>query len=165
MSRRFLKGKMPTPAMIVALVALVMSMTGGAYALGSGSAPKSATATTLAAGTSESGTFSGGGGTSDGGWFGMAVQYRIPLAHAIANNHIVDTHAHPNKAHCPGPGKAARGYLCLYFNEYSDLGSAVYGYSTDYPYDKTKTSVGVGLYAPIAGPEAYADGVWTVTAR
>lgn len=119
--------------------------------------------TPLPSGQSESGAFSGGGGTSTSGWFGFDVTYPRALATAIANNHIIDTTATPDPTHCPGPGKAAAGYLCLYFQYHSNVGT-VYGYSTNYPYSAVSPSVGVGFYAPITGTFSYANGVWTVTA-
>jgi hypothetical protein len=119
--------------------------------------------TALSPGQSESGAFSGGGGTSTGGWYGIGITYGRPLTTAIADNHIVDTSATPDPTHCPGAGKAAPGYLCLYFQFHSNTGR-IYGYSTDPPYSGVVPSVGVGLYAPITGPSAFANGVWTVTA-
>ncbi len=121
------------------------------------------TLTTLPSGKSESGAFSGAGGTSTGGWYGFAITYARPLATEIANNHIIDTFTNPSPTVCPGVGKAAHGYLCLYF-QYHFLTGTIYGYSTNPPYNGVSPSVGVGLYAPITGSPSYANGVWTVTA-
>jgi hypothetical protein len=121
------------------------------------------TLTPLPSGQSESGAFSGAGGTSTGGWYGFDITYQRPLATAIADNHIIDTFKNPDATHCPGPGHASAGYLCLYF-QYHDNTGTIYGYSTDAPYSNVSPSVGVGLYGPIAGAFAFANGVWTVTA-
>ena len=121
------------------------------------------TLTTLPSGKSESGAFSGGGGTSIGGYYGFAITYARPLATAIADSHIIDTVKNPSPTVCPGVGAAARGYLCLYFQYHNQTGT-IYGYSTDAPYNGVSPSVGVGLYAPITLAGSFANGVWTVTA-
>ncbi len=119
--------------------------------------------TNLPSGASESGAFSGGGGAATSGYFGFGITYDRPLATAIADNHIVDTNKNPDATHCPGAGHAAAGYLCLYFQYHFNVGT-IYGYSTDSPYSAVSPSIGVGVYAPIAGAGSYANGVWTVTA-
>ncbi|HST24677.1 MAG TPA: hypothetical protein VLJ76_01680 [Gaiellaceae bacterium] len=119
--------------------------------------------TNLPSGQSESGAFSGAGGSSASGYYGFGVTYARPLATAIADSNIVDTSVNPDPTHCPGPGHAAAGYLCLYFQYHSNTGT-VYGYSTDSPYSAVSPSIGVGFYAPISGAGSYANGVWTVTA-
>lgn len=126
--------------------------------------PKANSLGVLPSGTSESGTFSGGGGSgSNDGWYGAGLTFPVPIAHPIANDHIVDTVEAPDTTHCPGVGKAAKGYLCLYFDDHSGTGD-VYGYSTDDGYPQSP-SVGVGLYFPIDGFSSYADGSWTLTAK
>jgi hypothetical protein len=119
--------------------------------------------TPLPSGQSESGAFSGGGGSSTSGYYGFGITYQRPLATAIADNHIIDTNKNPDATHCPGAGHASAGYLCLYF-QYHNATGTIYGYSTDAPYSGVSPSVGVGLYAPISAGGSYANGVWTVTA-
>ncbi len=70
----------------------------------------------------------------------------------------------PSAPHCPGIGSAARGYLCLYNNNYTnvDLG---FGNSRDTWLRSGRTSYGVVLYWHITGTgTAYVGGTWTVTA-
>lgn len=123
----------------------------------------------LPSGHTESGAFSAAGANSSGtgGWLGFGITYPQVLGAAISDDHIVDTDINPDTTHCPGAGRAARGYLCLYFWDHSNV-SAVYGYSNDSnsPYTKSALhgSVGVGLYAPVTGNTPYIDGIWTVTA-
>ncbi len=117
----------------------------------------------LPSGQTESGAFSGGGGAATNGYFGFGITYTRPLASPIADNHIVDTNKNPDATHCPGAGHAAAGYLCLYFQYHFNVGT-IYGYSTDSPYSSVSPSIGVGIYAPIAGADSYANGVWTVAA-
>jgi hypothetical protein len=118
---------------------------------------------TLPSGKSESGMFSAGEGsaTGAGGWIGAGVTYLRPLAHPILNSHIIDVHGTGPVDHCPAPGQAERGYLCLYNWVYSGV-STGYGYSSNTQF--SSPSVGVVLYWPVTSSEAYAGGEWTVTA-
>ena len=106
--------------------------TNAATAANANHATAADTLTTLASGQTESGTFSAGGGSSTGGYFGFGITFARPLAAPIADvfsasNRIIDTSAHPDAAHCPGAGRAAPGYLCLYFHNHVGVGT-VYGY-------------------------------------
>jgi hypothetical protein len=67
---------------------------------------------------------------------------------------------------CPGPGRAAAGYLCLYPKEESGLSAGLtsFVYSTDDTFDQLSDSVGVVLYGVIDASGSFASGVWTVTA-
>lgn len=118
---------------------------------------------TLPSGKSESGMFSAGEGsaTGSGGWIADNVTYQRPLTQAIANSHIIDAQGVGPVDHCPGPGQAERGYLCLY-NWISSGVSAGYGYSSNSQF--SSPSVGVVIYWPVTGSYAYAGGEWTVTA-
>jgi len=116
----------------------------------------------LRSGQSESGTFSAGGGTDTGGYIGQGVTYVRPLSSAILDGHIVDvaTGTWP-AANCPGPGKAAVGYLCLYEMQTNNVGTG-YGYSSTLG---TTPSFGSVLFWPVVGGGLpYAGGVYTVTA-
>jgi hypothetical protein len=156
--RRFLHGR-STPATVLAIVALVIAATGGAYAA------TSSTSATLPSGHSESGMFGAGGGyttcTTSCGYLGADITYPQSLATPIPNKHIVDVHGN-SAPHCPGIGHAAPGYLCLYEKISSDIDHG-YGYSSDSYF--TKPSRGVVLYWQIAGAgKPYSGGEWTVTA-
>jgi len=118
------------------------------------------TVATLASGHSESGMFSAGSSGASGGYIGAGVTYPVPLAHAVLNSHIVNVYS-GKTAKCPGPGKAAKGYLCLYYNEINEVDSG-YGYSSE-SYFSTP-SVGAVLYWEVKGGGAYVGGEWTVTA-
>jgi hypothetical protein len=126
--------------------------------------------TVLPSGQSESGTFSAGGGYDSGykaeekssfGWIGAGITYTQPLAKPIEENHIIDIQG-STTTECPGPGKAARGYLCLYDSINSDVDSG-YGYSNAEEF--STPSPGVVLYWAVkeAG-EPYSGGEYTVTA-
>lgn len=119
----------------------------------------------LGPGETQSGAFSAASGSVAGlaGYLGFEVNFPRPLPTALAANHIVDTDVAPDPVNCPGPGEAAAGYLCLYF-EYHNNVDSVYGNPGDYPYSEMSPFVGIGLYAEVTGEEPYVDGIWTVTA-
>ena len=114
----------------------------------------------LPSGQSESGAFGAGGGNSTGGYIGEGITYVRPLAAAIKNANIVDAPIWPT-THCPGPGLADAGYLCLYEAVTSEVGVG-YGFSTAL---NNGQSIGVILFWPETGAGAsYTGGVYTVTA-
>ena len=181
--RRF---KAPSPAMVVALLALFVALGGTGYAargailsspskvqiikIVKGVAPtlsvkSAASATPLPSGKSESGLFAGAEGAS-GVWLGLTVVYPRPLKTPIADANIIDVRAPASTApHCPGPGKADRGYLCLYDTDYSNAGGSGEFQSDDGSYfPKSYGKFGVELYWVTSGPDAYVGGSWTVTA-
>ena len=127
--------------------------------------PKANSLSRLPSGKSQSGAFSAAGAnsTGSGGWIAFEINYPRPLATPIDEGHIIDTGYAADPTHCPGPGHAARGYLCLYPDARSGVGEA-YGYSSGSPYADLANSVGVGLYVPVTGDAPYYNGVWTVTA-
>jgi hypothetical protein len=134
-----------------------------------GTADSAATAqalATLGPGETQSGAFGASTGSVAGmaaGYLGFAITYPRSLPVAIAEENVIDTETNPDPVNCAGPGQAAPGYLCLYFNYHSDI-DYVYAYSTVAPYSTMTPSVGLGLYAQVTGEEAYVDGIWTVTA-
>jgi len=114
----------------------------------------------LSSGQSESGAFGSGGGNSTGGYIGEGITYVRPLSAAIKNTNIIDVPTWP-ATHCPGPGFADAGYLCLYEAVTSDVGTG-YGFSTAL---SNQQSVGVILFWPVTSAGmAYTGGVYTVTA-
>jgi hypothetical protein len=135
-----------------------------------GSAGKNLTGqTTLPSGQSESGAFSAGGGWDAGngkgrfGYIGAGISYVQPLATPVSEEHIVDIQGEgATTAQCPGVGKAARGYLCLYDYTFADVHKG-YGYSNTTEF--STPSPGVVLYWEVkeAG-EPYSGGEYTVTA-
>ncbi len=207
--------RVPSPAMVVALLALFFALGGSAlaakhYLLSStkqiapsvlkklkgnagakgltgptgaqgpagpqgaqGAAGQNLTAqTVLPSGQSESGTFSAGAGYDAGkkgeekenfGYIGAGITYVQPLAHPIAENHIIDIKSSGSTtSECPGVGKAQAGYLCLY-NYISFDVEPGYGYSNTTEF--STPSPGVVLYWEVSGAgEAYVGGEYTVTA-
>lgn len=131
--------------------------------------------TPLPSGQSESGTFSAGGGYDAGhtvsgieyfGYMGAGITYVQPLSNPIEESHIKDMQGSATSTECPGPGRAARGYLCLYDNIANDVYEG-YGYSSreELGLPATSVSPGVVLYWEIrAAGEPYTGGTYTVTA-
>jgi len=105
--------------------------------------------------------FGAGGGTSTTFYIGEGITYAQPLASPIADSHIIDVTG-ASATHCPAPGQADQGYLCLYEKIFNNVGAG-YGYSDNSGYFSTP-SVGVVLYWPITGSDPYSGGEYTVTA-
>ena len=164
---RFSRG-LPSPALAVAALALFVALGGTGYAAvqlthRSGQAKRAAS--TLRSGKSESGVFAAAGANSNGsgGFLGAGITYRIPLAHAIPNKHIIDVGTRTDASLCPGVGHAARGYLCLYDTKLFFGVSDGYGYSSNAGLF-SKPSPGVVLYWKVTGTHPYVGGEYTVTA-
>jgi hypothetical protein len=104
--------------------------------------------------------FSAAAGNSSGagGWVGAGITYPRPLATPIQDSHVIGVEGGP-VTHCAGPGHADPGYLCLYDEVHSGVGTG-YGYSTGF----SSPSVGVVLYWPVTGNAPYSGGEYTVTA-
>jgi len=121
--------------------------------------------TVAKSGTVMSGVFSAAAPNPDGttDYLGFAITYPRPLAEPIANDHIIDTVSNPDPVHCPGAGKAARGYLCLYNEIYYSVTDG-YGYSEEDYLQVNGTSIGVVGYYNVTGEEPYIGGIWTVNA-
>jgi hypothetical protein len=176
--RRF---KAPSPAMVVALIALFVALGGTGYAarnvifsspskaqiikIVKGVAPslKVGGLATLPSGKTESGLFTGGGSYNGLSWIGLTIVYPRPLAAPIADGHIAEVFG-TTGTHCSGPGHADPGYLCLYNEDAHDV-SGVGGYSDDGSnFPARMGRFGVMLYWTTTGASAYVGGSWAVTA-
>jgi hypothetical protein len=122
----------------------------------------------LPSGKSESGVFAAGSGSEEtpnpgNGWIGYAINYPHPLAKPIPDVHVIDVDGTGPVTHCPGPGHAQRGYLCLYGQIRNAVGTAVF-WSNDTSLKYTKPYVGILAYWKPTDVDAYVGGEWTVTA-
>ncbi len=183
MRKRWLKA--PSPALVISLIALFVSLGGPGYAAGKsmfstpskaaiikivkGVAPtlsvKSATGiSTLPSGKSESGMFAGGGAGA-GGWVGLTITYPRPLSAPIADAHIIDVQA-PDSAvtHCAGIGHADPGYLCLYNGDIAGVGLHQFQSDDNTYFPKSYGKFGAELYWETGDVDVYVGGAWTVTA-
>jgi hypothetical protein len=121
--------------------------------------PAAKTLKPLAPGHSESGVYSAGSGDSTSGWIGLDITFPQRLAHKIVNGNVIWLGNGAN-AHCPGPGHAAPGFLCLYDAEHFNV--TFYGDRDDL----LPASPGAGAivwFNPTAA-DSYVAGMWTVTA-
>jgi hypothetical protein len=85
--------------------------TGEQGAKGSNGGRGEAAPSLLASGASESGDF-GIRGSGSSGSLAETLTFRIPLAAAITN--VIFTTAKGTSPNCTAPGKAEKGYLCIY---------------------------------------------------
>jgi hypothetical protein len=114
---------------------------------------------TLPSGKSESGVYAAGSGDSTGGWIGVGITFAQPLAQKIAYGNAIWT-GNGADTHCPGPGYAARGYLCLYDAEHYAV--SFYGDRNDLlPAGPGNGSI---IWFNPTATNSYVAGVWTVTA-
>jgi len=116
--------------------------------------------TPLPSGQSESGFYTAAGGSSATGFIGTGITYVQPLTAAIADANIIWNKAGVTSIHCPGYGRADRGYLCLYDNEEFGVGTGIF-YSND---GFSTPSAGAILYWTLTTAGNYVSGEYTVTA-
>ena len=112
---------------------------------------------TLLSGQTESGVFaSGGDASSPANFVGVGITYPRPLAQALPTDHIIDTDGGAS-VHCPGPGQADVGYLCLYPAGplYFDVNPSTDFYSF---------AMGVQVFWTPNEVDPYVAGIWTLTA-
>jgi hypothetical protein len=156
------KLRAPSPAFVVAMVALFVALGGTSYAATKLVASKASTPTTLASGKSESGNFGNGGGDASGDWIGVGITYPRALKAAIISSHVIEVTG-TSASHCPGAGHAAKGYLCIYNSIASGVDplTDIYAKTSD-----NLGKVGVVLYWSVSSDNAspYVGGSWTVTA-
>lgn len=140
-----MKKMRPSPALVIALIALFVALGGTSYAAIALKLPRNSVGTpqlkngavtagklnasaiaalkairTLPSGVTETGDW--GFGTNSAGGVGAAAQmwattsFPIPLANALDANHVIYVSG-ASATHCPGAGQAAAGYLCVYQNQ------------------------------------------------
>jgi hypothetical protein len=121
---------------------------------------------TLPSGQSESGDYGiRPDNAKTSGTIDQSITLSVPLAARLsASNFAVTTTGTP-AAHCPGPGQAERGYLCIYSDERNQI-------STPTVFDMETSGapvVGTGRFGfdiawTVTGEDAYDLGTYTVTA-
>ena len=138
--------------------------TGGRGATGAtGSTGSNLTAeTTLPSGASESGVVTGDADGTNPDFIAGAIQYTQPLANPIPTSKMVWVTSVTPNANCPGAGRAAAGYLCIYDSgadsEVSYYGPAGADFSLPSP------DPGTFVLWQSTGTDAYVFATWTVTA-
>jgi hypothetical protein len=103
-------------------------------------------------------------GSAGGGYMGSSVTFPVPLAANLPAAKVVFVGL-PAKsaAHCPGRGRAASGYLCVYEAVQSNTGYInTFDPSTG---DNGISKFGFSIYFNFASAgSAYSYGSWAVTA-
>jgi hypothetical protein len=127
--------------------------------------PKGTYPETLASGHSETGNYAVAGGDSATGFMTQGFTFPQPLPAALDEAHAIwvvkNTTDPPN---CPGPGEAARGYLCVYENfGANDVPDNEHAVST-FIGQGGSDSTGFMLFFEISKALAFSYGNWTVTA-
>jgi hypothetical protein len=120
--------------------------------------------TPLASGQSESGWFSLGAGEQvTNGEIGEGISFAQPLASGIPEgNVVVNPPGTESSAHCPGLGRAERGFLCFYTAENHNM---EFVHALNFNFTEFATGLyGFALYFDVLGANSFVDGSWTVTA-
>ena len=116
---------------------------------------------TLASGKSESGVY-GVGGSAASGFMVTGIQFRLPLAAALDSGHVqFHLMGAAFTTQCPGPGRAAAGYLCVYEQQQGNRSAPVIDNSGGFT---GAEAFGFMIFMNSTGTNAYSYGNWTVTA-
>jgi len=125
---------------------------------------------TLKSGQTETGVYEAWGTAPNSGaaYFGGVVDYRVPLAAPLDEEHVVFNPGGGSSTHCSGIGHAEAGYLCVYESA-SGSGNRTFG-NINQP-DTTdgeagSSTTGFGIYFDTTGTNqgAWSYGGWAVTA-
>ena len=127
---------------------------------GPGAAPA-----TLSSGRTESGTYSVA--SSEAGYLTEGITFPIPLASALQEAHVAWLgHGTAPTETCPGPGRAAAGYLCVYeqLGEFRKPNASISPVSNELGHAGSN-AYGFIFFLDGEGEKlAYSYGSWTVTA-
>jgi hypothetical protein len=154
-----------SPATVIALLALVVALGGTSFAaaqLSSGS-HRAAAQPTLSSGATMIGYFAAGGSDGSSGYIGEGITFPKRLPSTFNQSHVkylVNGASYTSK--CPGPGKAAKGWMCFYEGQ-------SYGVDLCCIYNQHYDSLAVApygtrIYWNVTGSGNYADGQWVVRA-
>lgn len=92
------------------------------------------------------------------------VTFPVPMPETLAESHVIFTTI-AGTTHCSGEGHAEAGYLCIYVTNEGDLSAPlVRHFETAAAEGAGKDGFGAFWKVTTSGAEAYAEGVWTVTA-
>jgi hypothetical protein len=120
------------------------------------------TQTPLASGQSESGAFAVADGESKTGYAAEGITFSQPLPAGIAENHVVYNTVGTTTPQCPGPGKAAAGFVCLYESESSGM---TFLLTRNFALTLNAADPsGFAIFWTANASSGYAAGTWTVTA-
>jgi hypothetical protein len=180
--RRFVRDSV-SPSMAVALIALLVALSGTGYAamrLGHNSVgsaqikdssiravdlDKAAVAPqpVLKPGQTMVGYFTAGGSDGTSGYIGEGITFPNKLPANFNRNHVRYLEdGDPFTGRCPGPGTAKRGWMCFYEGQSNNATvCCIY----DQAYNSFATALyGTRIYWDVVGATSYADGQWVVRA-
>jgi hypothetical protein len=118
--------------------------------------------TPIASGQSESGAFAAAAGESKTGYAAQGISFSQPLPAGIAEGHVLYNTVGTTTPLCPGVGRAAPGYVCMYESEASGITFLVarnfvlQGNAAD--------PSGFAVFFTVSAASGFVAGTWTVTA-
>jgi hypothetical protein len=115
---------------------------------------------TLPSGDTETGVWGTAGGSSTGGYDVAGFRFYPVLPATLGSSRAVFTTS--TASHCPGPGHADPGYLCVYGE--ADFNAAFKSIGTGSGATGASTS-GAVVFFNVTGGSSYAQGYWAVTAQ
>jgi hypothetical protein len=117
----------------------------------------------LPAGQSESGVYDIGSALPSSG---VAIEgditFPVPLAAAIPHGNVTVNKPGASTANCPGAGRAAAGFLCIYSVE--EEGVKTFAVSNTETPGPGSGRLGAGILLQGSSTTPYSHGTWTVTA-
>jgi hypothetical protein len=152
-----------SPATVIAVLALAVALCGTGFAaaqLASGS-HRAAAQPTLSSGSTMIGYFGAGGGAD--GWIGDSITFPKRLPNTFNQNHVqyLGSGDSPTTK-CPGPNRAARGWMCFYEGQSNSVSlCCIYNQHYD---SYAVAPYGARIYWSVTGSDSYADGQWVVRA-
>ena len=155
-----------SPATIIASLALAVALGGTGFAaaqLSSGAHQRVAPGQpTLASGATMIGYFTAGGADGSSGYIGEGITFPKKLPSTFNQSHVKYLYdGDPYTTKCPGPGKAARGWMCFYEGQSSGTSlCCIYNQRYD---DPAVAPYGARVYWYVSG-SSYVDGQWVVRA-
>jgi len=168
--RRYLKDSL-SPSMGVALVALLLALSGTSYAavtLGHGSAGRTELRAAsgqpvLGSGQVMRGYFAAAAGDSTSGYAADAITFPKKLPSGFNNNHVqYIAQGDPTTTHCPGVNRAKRNWMCFYVGQQNAVTLCCI-YDQNYG-DPAVSDYGARIYWNPNASDNYVDGTWVVRA-
>jgi hypothetical protein len=120
------------------------------------------TQTPLASGQSETGWFGAAAGSSTSGYAVTGISFAQPLSAKIPEGNVIFNAPGVTTSNCPGFARAARGFVCIYAAEISNL---AFLETFDFEFNNDAADkYGFALYFTVSAASGFTDGSWTVTA-
>jgi hypothetical protein len=120
----------------------------------------------LPSGQSESGDYGIRTANAGAGFLDEAVTFQIPLATGIPNANVIYTPIGTPVTHCPVPGRAERGFLCIYSGQNAGVTTPpeVLSFETSSVATEGTGRFGFNMEWGVTPPNGFDRGTYTVTA-